>query len=257
MNNSQFLKLTHGELFVLPEIQPTNSAQLTYPSYPEQKVVTGDREVDAVLWLHSVIRTGQSAFIDKAMEAARFIKTPLADLEKRYRDHLMVHSGGNPFSAFASFGFSDLESMAEGARKKESLRVEAYSRFGESLSEDTPAEIFCIEALREISPGDIGLYDDDESSKCFHAYKNLLPKTLTECITELHYWNKLYSLRNSCIQYYDSLPESFARECFVFALMAKIPPESREEARAAHQCVIDLQKTDQDEYESIVWNLIS
>lgn len=257
MNNSQFLKLTHGELFVLPEIQPKNSTQLTYPSYPEQKVVTGDREVDAVLWLHSVIRTGQSHYIEKAMEASRFIKTPLKELEKRYRDHLMAQSGGNPFAAFASFGFSDLESMAKGAKEKEALRVEAYGRFGGSLSDDTLAEVFCIEALREISPGYIGLYDDDESSKCFLAYKKLLPKTLTDCITELHYWNKLYSLRHSCIQYYDSLPESFARECFVFALMAKIPPKSREEARAAHQCVIDLQKTDQDEYESIVWNLIS
>jgi len=249
--------LSHGDLFVLPEIKKANTNSLTFPSYPKQEVVTGDREVDAVLWLHSVIRTGQSHYIEKAMEASRFIKTPLKELEKRYRDHLMAQSNGNPFAAFASFGFSDLESMAQGAKQMEALRVEAYGRFGDSLSEDTLAERFCIEALSDLSPEDIGLYDDEESSKCFHAYKNLLPKTLTECIVELHYWSKLYSLRHSCIQYYDSLPESFARECFVFALMAKIPPESREEARAAHQCVIDLQKTDQDEYESIVWNLIS
>lgn len=256
MKNSQYLNFTHSDLFALPDIKPSGSNHLTQPSYPEQKVVTGDREVDAVLWLHSVIKTGQSHYIDKAMEAARFIKTPLADLEKRYTSYLIANSNGNVFATFASIGFSDLEGMAEKAIEKERNRVEAVGRFGDALFDNTAAEDFCLEALDGIEPDAFGFCDDNTANERFGKYPNLIPSSLNECVRELEYWDKLYSLRNSGPDTYEPLSESYDREQFVFKLLAKIPPTSREESRLVHQCLIDLDRLDQPEYQKIVWNLI-
>jgi hypothetical protein len=74
--------------------------------------VTGDQEVDAVLWLRSIINTGQAALIERAMEAAKKIKAPLDVLEMRYRNHLTASNPGNLFAALSSFGFADLESLS-------------------------------------------------------------------------------------------------------------------------------------------------
>lgn len=77
-------------LFTLPSIQPSESNALAVPSLPPQTKVTGDHDIDAVLWLREVINTGQAGLIEKAMEAAKRIKTPLKDLEKRYLDYLVA-----------------------------------------------------------------------------------------------------------------------------------------------------------------------
>ena len=60
----------HRALFSLPPIQDSSSTELAVPSLPPQEAVTGDHELDAVLWLRAVIQTGQMALIEKAMPAA-------------------------------------------------------------------------------------------------------------------------------------------------------------------------------------------
>ncbi len=70
-------------LFTLPPIQPSASTSLTVPEMPAPKVVTGDREVDAVLWLQECVRTGHQALIDKALEAAKKITTPSVQTSSR------------------------------------------------------------------------------------------------------------------------------------------------------------------------------
>jgi hypothetical protein len=46
-------------LFCLPPIKASTSTDMVVPELPAQEVVTGDKEIDAVLWLRSVIMTGQ------------------------------------------------------------------------------------------------------------------------------------------------------------------------------------------------------
>ena len=60
-----------------------------------------------MLWLREVIGTGKADLIEKAMQAAKKIKSPLADLEKRYRDHLVAANPGNWVAALSSFGFGE------------------------------------------------------------------------------------------------------------------------------------------------------
>ena len=71
-------------LLSLPPIQTNASTALAVPEMPPREVVTGDQEIDAVLWLQKVVATGNRGLIDKALEAAKQIKTPMKDLGERY-----------------------------------------------------------------------------------------------------------------------------------------------------------------------------
>lgn len=95
--------VAHRALFSLPPMRHTSQTLPAVPELPPQQRVTGDKEVDAVLWLRQVIGTGQAALIEKAMQGAKKIKTPLDQLEKRYTQILASANPGNPFATLASF----------------------------------------------------------------------------------------------------------------------------------------------------------
>ncbi|MDT4842207.1 hypothetical protein FQZ97_760980 [compost metagenome] len=247
----------HRALFMLPPTQESDKTLPAVPKLPLQQAVTGDKEVDAVLWLHSVINTGQAELISKALVAAKRVKTPLNVLEKRYRDHLTATNPGNLFAALSSFGFSDLDGLAAKAIERNRRQAEGVARFGDSLFDDTPAENFCIEALRGVEPGEFGFLDKEEVAARFRAYPELMPHTLADCLHELDYWQRLFLLRNAVDSYgSDGAPETSAREWFVFGLMAEIRPRSKEEARAVFRYLIDSDRRDQAETNAILGNLI-
>lgn len=112
-------------LFSLPPFQTSASTALAVP-----KVVTGDREVDAVLWLQECVSTGHQILIDKALEAAKKITTPMKDLSLRYSQHLMRQHSSSMMAALGSMGFGDLERQAKGAIERKQKQHLALSRFG-------------------------------------------------------------------------------------------------------------------------------
>lgn len=219
--------------------------------------VTGDKEVDAVLWLHSVIKTGQTAMIELAMQAAKKIKTPLDVLEKRYRDYLARAHPGNLFAAMSSFGFGDLEAMAKRSIKEHTLRLEAFARFDDPLA-DTAPDLFCLETLCGLEPtGQFGDFDKREVAERFKARPDLMPNTLADCLYELDYWHQLYMLRNAVDRDASDGPaESTAREWFVFGLLAQIRPRSKAEALAVFRYMVSSERDDMAESEAILCNLI-
>ncbi len=247
------------ELFTLPAIRQSESTSLTVPELPPQNEVTGDKEIDAVLWLREVIKSGQPALIEKAMEAAQRIKTPLKDLEKRYLDHLTAKHPGNWTVAFATFGFSDLDGLAKGSISKATRRHEALARFGsiEVLFTDTPAEQFAIDALKGLKTTQKNhyQYDDAQVDKRFNAHPDLMPNTLSDCLYELAYWHDLYSLRR-VNDGGDQAPYAYARECFAFRCLARIRPKSKPEAIAVFRYLADSDRMNDTETESILLNLI-
>jgi hypothetical protein len=172
---------THRALFSLPPIQPGKQTLPAVPELPPQRAVTGDKEVDAVLWLREVISTGQAVLIDKAMQGAKKIKTPLKDVEKRYRDWLTTNQPGNLFAAFSSFDFADLESLARSSIERAARQHEARSRFGDDLFAETPAESFYITALQGLKADRMGFYADAEAGNRFQAHPELMPYTLADC----------------------------------------------------------------------------
>ncbi|WP_256583387.1 hypothetical protein [Pseudomonas sp. Irchel 3F3] len=248
----------HRALFTLPPISASTETLPSVPELPPQEVVTGDKEVDAVLWLRSIISTGQSALIERAMEGAKKIRTPLDALEKRYRDYLVATNPGHPFAAMSSFGFADLDALATRAIEQHRLRLEGAARFGDALLADTEAESFCIAALRGLeATGQFGDFDQSEVAARFSAHPELLPHTLADCLYELGYWDQLYQLRNAVDRDASDGPaEATARDWFVFGLLAQIRPRDKAEALAVFRYLIASQRDDMAESEAILCNLI-
>lgn len=247
----------HRAMFTLPEEQKATSTQPATLDLPPQQVVTGDKEVDALLWLRAVISTGQAGLIERAMEAAKRIETPFKELEKRYHDYLHVSQPGNFFATFGAIGFADLDSLAKKSIMREQRRCEALARFGDAIFDDTRAEVFCTEMLRGLDPRkDVIGYDKHEAAERFKQCPEYLPNTLADCLYELDYWSQLYRLRNAYDSYYDTSPESSARERFIFGLLAEIRPRNRDEAKAVLKYMRDHERTGMDESDDIMDNLL-
>jgi hypothetical protein len=248
----------HRELFTLPPIKASTSTELAAPELPHQETVTGDKEIDALLWLRSVIRTGQAALIEKAMLAAERIKTPLADLEKRYTKYMVAKHPGSLGAAMASFGFADLEGLAKRSIEKLSNQQEARARFGDDLFAETPAERFCTEALDGLDRGDGWTLDKAEVDERFTARADLVPHTLADCLHELAYWNHLAGLRyavgGTCAG--DLMPEASARDNFAFRCLARIRARTKDEAIAVFHYLSSSDRMDFTETNDILLNLI-
>lgn len=169
----------------------------------------------------------------------------------------MIATGHNEIRVmFGSLGFADLESLAKSSVDKANRRHEAYSRFGDSVFVETPAEMFCVETMHGLEIDRIGFFDDAETDERFNAHPGLMPHTLADCLHELRYWSDLYSLRSPCTEYYDSLPESNARENYVFRCLARIAPRNKNEAVAVYQHLIDNERMERSGTNDIILNLI-
>lgn len=250
---------THQALFSLPPIQLSEQRDVAVPELPAQVVVTGDKEVDAVLWLHSVIETGQAALIEKAMEAAKRIKTPLKVLEKRYTAYLARAHPGNFAMVLSSFGFSDLDKMARRSVEQRARQQEARARFGDRIWDDTPAEQFCIEALAGVKAEakcPLGWLNVRQVNARFDARPDQRPHTLDDCLHELTYWRELYWLRNAGDECGDGGPEAQARDDYAFRQLARIRPRTPAEGARVLQFLIANESMQRAEANDILLNLI-
>jgi len=248
----------HSALFWLPPIQASDETAVAVPTMPAQKVVTGDIEVDAVLWLREVISTGQADLIEKAGLAAVKIKTPLKELEQRYTAHLARTKPGNFAAVMASIGFADLDALAMTAIAQDKLRREAQARFGDAIFDDTPAEQFCEQALAGLET--VKPWHELDAEKVdarFDAMLEQRPGTLMQCVLELTFWSDLYWLRRAvdrdCL---DSTIPVNARQDYVFRLLSRIPPRDADEAAEVYRYLTSNDGMDRSHSGSIVLNLI-
>jgi hypothetical protein len=248
----------HRAMFTLPPIRPSAETLPSVQDLPPQQRVTGDKEVDALLWLRAVIATGQAGPIETAMEAAKKIRTPLKTLEERYTNFLRAANPGNPFATFGSIGFADLEPLAKRSIQDRQSRAEAVARFGDDIWLDTEAEAFCIDTLDGLKvSGSFGDFDKGQVAARFKNRPDLMPNTLPDCLRELDYWNELYRLRNAVDRDASDGPaEASARDWFVFGLLAEIRPRSKDEALAVFRYMMASQRDDMTESEAIMLNLI-
>ena len=248
----------HRTLFSLPLIRQGAENLPAVPEIPAQRVITGDNEVDAVLWLRECISTGQAALIDLALENAKKIQTPLDELEKRYTAIVQKQNPGNIFATFCTIGFAELEELAEKSKRKLILRHEADSRFGETLFDKTDAERFCIDTLQGIEADMMGFINEEHAARRFERKHDLLPHSLSDCLHELEYWNRLIELRHAADYAADCEQEVYARERFVFSCLGKIRPRSRDEALTVLRWMLaDRQnRFNDDQVDGVLPNLI-
>lgn len=249
-------------LFTLPPIQPSNSTALAVPETPTPKTVTGDREVDAVLWLQECVRTGHQALIDNALQAARKIATPMKELSQRYANYLMGQHGSSIMAALGSMNFGDLESQAKDAIERKQKQHAALSRFGtvDALFSDTAAEAASTKALRGVKRTKDGIFNDYDPAQVeqrFSKSVDLRPDTLADCLHGLDYWHQLYWLRAAFEGVGDSPAYAQAHEDHCFAMLAKIAPRSKEESLAVLEHMEERSAEDREESPAILRNLIA
>lgn len=249
----------HRALFSLPPIKASANTDVIVPEMPAQKTVTNDVEVDAILWLHEVIDTGNAALIAKAKEAARRIKTPAKELENRYREYLARTQPSNLLAALSSFGFADLDARA--ARSVEIMlrRQEAWARFGQgdAIYADTPAEKFCRKALKGLrAPKGKIFIEAAPVDARFDALPDQRPATLSDCLCELAYWSQLYWLRSAVGSWGDPSEQASARDDYVFRCLARIPPRDTAEAAAVLEWLLKSDRMGFDITSKILSNLI-
>lgn len=230
--------------FALPELALADTTAVTAPAaLPEQRAVTGDKDVDAMLWLREVVATGDGDLIAKALLAAERIKTPAKELELRYGRHLIAAAGGNTFAGvFGSMNFADLPGHAKRVIDRQARQREAVARFGSEAAvfSDTAPESFCVDALIDLEPsGMFDEYDTDAAVKAFEAHTAMRPHTLADCLAELDYWNDLYRLRSAWPDAGDNLPQVRAREDYLHRCLSVLRPKSRADAKAVLRAIAD------------------
>lgn len=256
----------HRRLFTLPE--PIHHSTTTAPAnieLPEQKAVTGIKDVDAFLWLREMIKTGNPALIRYALDNAHKVKTPPEELEKQYMMFLHETNGGNDMVAILqSMNFANLEGRASAAQRETIRKAELVARFGsealtwrydELLGDDdplnrdpatTPADDFCAQALMGID-----CYNDEAVKAVFDNIPEYIPHSLNDCLYELAFWGELYRLSlHDC-------PLTSAREHYSFALMARIRPRDSAEAQAVMKYIIENERLDHTPTNDILMNLVS
>lgn len=247
-------------LFSLPPIRESSSTGLTIPAMPPQTAVTGDGEVDVMLWLQAVVDTGNQALIDKALEVAKRIKTPMKTLADRCTAHIMRSGGHTMQAVFATMGFGELEGRAKGSIAKAARRHEALSRFVtmEALFADAPAEAACKEALDAMEAVQANHYrfDKDQAAERFSARPALVPTTLEDCIFAMDFWDALYRLRSAAGDIGDPDSAGQAHDDYAFASLARIPPRTTAEAIAVLDYLADHSAMDRAETNDILRNLI-
>ncbi|CAN7369684.1 hypothetical protein [Acidovorax sp. LjRoot117] len=247
-------------LLTLPPIQTSTSTALTVPETPAPTHVTGDRELDAVLWLRDCIETAHPQLIDKALEAFGKIKTPANELEKRYTAHVSRESNGHFAAVLMTFGFADLEGLAKSTLQKKSRAEEAIFRFGnvEAVFKDTAPEAACKKTLRGLKRSKaLGDFDASEARARFSGVPNLAPATLSDCLYAIAYWDQLYRLRAVLNDGFgDPAPAGDAHERFCFSMLATLPPRTRQESFAVFEHLQSEERMGWDDTPAILRNLI-
>ena len=248
--------------FALPELALADTTAVTAPAVlPEQRAVSGDKDVDAMLWLREVCNTGDPALIAKALQAAERIKTPAKELELRYGRHLIAAAGGDTFAGvFGSMNFADLAGHARRVIDRQTRQREAVSRFGSEAAmwADQATEQFCIDALIDLEPsGMFREYDTDDAVKAFEAEAAMRPNTLADCLHELDYWDALYRHRSAWQNHGDDIPQVRARRDYLTRCLSVLRPKSRDEAKAVLRHIADDKDSFGDEAtDAILENLI-
>lgn len=248
--------------FTLPPLVLTDTTAVAIPAaLPEQRAVSGDKDVDAMLWLREVVATGDADLIATALQAAERIKTPAKELELRYGRHLIAAAGGNTFAGvFGSINFADLAGHARNVIDRQTRQREAVARFGSEVAmwADQATEQFCIDVLIDMKPsGMFNEYDTDAAVKAFEVEATLRPHTLADCLRELSYWSALYTQRSAFEQHCDNIPPVRAREAYLHRCLSVLRPKSRDDAKAVLRHIADDKDSFDDEVtDAILENLI-
>ncbi|ELY3856763.1 helix-turn-helix domain-containing protein [Providencia rettgeri] len=249
------MKLTHEQLFTIPN--PSHSTELaTIKPLPKQEKITGNKQVDAYLWVMRVIGLNEPAHLPKAEQALEKITITPKEAQKVYEEYL-YQAGAHPFQVvFGIMGIDDPKDKIQKAREAIEKAKQVRGVFGnyDNAFEDVEAEKLIKSSQnyiddpfygwtkKEIKQGfrkggcDIEKEKEDKARGFVDVLPN--PETLTDVVREMDYWNWLYQMRSSAEKEmgYQFAGEQadyvYFRERWLETQLQVIRPTDREEAKA-------------------------
>ncbi|WP_408673259.1 helix-turn-helix domain-containing protein [Xenorhabdus doucetiae] len=276
--------LAHKALFTIPE--PTYSTELaTVKPLPVQRKITGNKQVDAYLWVLEVIKTNEPAHLEAAEEALKKLKITPKAAQQKYSDYLMK-SGAHAFQiAFGTMSMDNPQGYIN--RAKEQIRKASQVRglFGsyEQALDDCEAERLMKSSRYYISDPCFGWTEEEKrkgsisGSRVFEVddlrkekggdFTDVLPEphTLSDIVRELQYWDWLYSVRDSAAKelgweygYPQHDDAVYDRENYLEKQLTRIQAVNRQEAIDVCKWVLSEGRFDDrsDLTDRIILNLV-
>ncbi|WP_228859230.1 helix-turn-helix domain-containing protein [Xenorhabdus sp. PB61.4] len=249
--------LVHKALFTIPE--PTYSTELaTVKPLPVQRKITGNKQVDAYLWVLAVIKTNEPAHFEAAEAALKKLKITPKEAQQKYSDYLMK-TGAHPFQvAFGSVGMDNPQGYLDRAKaqvEKASQVRGVFATYEAALELTEPEKLMLVGELAEIYESGYYWNEKELAEGCMHGdriieteklrqvtakgFAEQLPEphTLSDVVRECLYWSWLYQMRNVADK--ELYPDGFGdadryyiydREEYIEKKLATIQPVSRQEA---------------------------
>ncbi|MCP9270367.1 helix-turn-helix domain-containing protein [Xenorhabdus sp. XENO-1] len=273
----------HKTLFTIPE--PCYSTALaTVKPLPVQRKITGNKQVDAYLWVLAVIKTNEPAHLEAAEEALKKLKITPKEAQQKYSDYLMK-SGAHPFQiAFGSMSMDNPQGYIDRAKaqiKKASQVRASFSSYEVALELTEPEKLMLVGELAGIYEPFYYWNETEQAEGCMHGdrinetdklrqatakgFAEQLPEphTLSDVVREFLYWDWLYQMRNVAADeldpggYGDERYYIYDREDYIEKKLATIQPVNRQEAIDVCKWVLEEERFhDRELTDKIILNLV-
>jgi len=229
----------HQFMFSIPKFSVIeNPVSLPSKKIPQKRVITGDQDVDTVLWLSEICSTTNDfADLEKVLEVAKQITTPANELTERYRDFKLKSGAQGITVVLGLFGFGEIDNYVKSARYRINKTSEVMKLFGscEAAMSPTAPERMLMNTTAA-TEDELFSVRVDETATFFSSSVN--PGTLTEVLNEIRYWLWLKEMRGVMVRVCDYQHNDFYREqlvdlriSFIYRLLEEIDPIDSEEAR--------------------------
>lgn len=208
--------LEHKALFAISE-PGYSTALATVKPLPVQRKITGNKQVDAYLWVLEVIQTNEPAHLDAAEEALNKLKITPKEAQKKYSDYLMK-SGAHVFQiALGTMSMDNPQGYINRAKEqiREAAKVRAsFASYEAALELTEPEKLMLVGELAEIYEPFYYWNEKEQAEGCMRGdrinetdklrqatargFIEQLPEphTLSDVIREFLYWDWLYQMRN-------------------------------------------------------------
>ncbi|CDG20566.1 Fels-1 prophage protein [Xenorhabdus poinarii G6] len=260
----------HKTLFTIPE-RSYSTAVATVKPLPVQRKITGNKQVDAYLWVLEVIRTNEPAHLEAAESALKKLKITPKEAQKKYSDYLMK-SGAHAFQvAFGTMSMDNPQGYINRAKAQISEAAKVRGIFGsyEQALEDCEAERLIKSSHHYISDPCFGWTEEEKQrgaisgSRVFEVddlrrergcgFTDVLPEphTLSDVVRELQYWDWLYHVRDSAAKelgwkygYPQHDDAVYDRENYLEKQLTLIQAVNRQEAIDVCKWILDEERFD-------------
>nr|WP_237388286.1 helix-turn-helix domain-containing protein [Xenorhabdus sp. Sc-CR9] len=273
----------HKTLFTIPE-PGYSTAIATVKPLPVQRKITGNKQVDAYLWVLEVIKTNEPAHLDAAEVALKKLKITPKAAQQKYADYLMK-SGAHAFQvAFGTLSMDNPQGYI--SRAKEQIKAAAkvrgiFASYEAALELTAPEKLMLMGELAEIYEPFHYWSEEEHAQGCMYGdrineidtlrkatakgFAEQLPEphTLSDVVREFLYWDWLSQMRNVAAKeldpggYGDERYYIYDREEYLEEKLTTIQPISRQEAIDVCKWVLEEERFhDRELTDRIILNLV-